>query len=145
MKKLKLFFGRFIRNITNEVINARIEEILVAGTHRDKEILVAGTHRDKEILVAIRELDILGGLMSRKEFVNKLKHTIKLIELRKKWIDASVYKKKGMLEAEMLIDLEKEIMRLYNKAEREDDKKEIARAEGRLEVMEWLKNVEEAK
>ena len=131
MKKLKLLFGRFIRSIVNEVITSRI-----------KEILDAGTRKQKELALVITELDTFGGLMGRKEFIKKLKHAIKLVDLRKKWIDASIYKRKGLSKVEELIELEKEITDLYHKAKREGDKKEIARAEGRLEVIYWIKEDE---
>jgi len=128
MKKLKLLFGRFIKSITEEVINSKIEEILSAGTHKQKELALV-----------ITELDTFGGLMDRKEFIAKLKHAIKLVDLRKEWIDASIYKRKGLPKIEMLIKLEKEAKAEYEKAKREKDKNETLFREGVLNAFEVIK------
>ncbi len=73
--------------------------------------------------------------------MNKLKHKLKLLWLRRKWIIQSVYNTKEFKEARDYLELEKELIDLYHKAKREDDKKEIAKAEGRLEVIDHIKEI----
>jgi len=130
MKKIKLFFGKFIKNIVNEVFTART-----------KEILDAGVSKQAELASAVSELDVYGGLMDRKEFVSKLKHTVKLVELRKEWIEASIYSRKGLPTIEMLIDIEKEIKRKFDIAKRGgvDKKNDAFFAEGGLTAFKLIK------
>lgn len=128
LNKLKLLVGRFMRSIVNEVVNARINDILDAGTSRSNELVAA-----------ISEIDVYGGLLDREEFIKKLKHIIKLIELRKEWIDASIYNSKEASSVEKIIKLEKTAIDAYHEAMRDGEVKEIARAEGRLEVFDRIR------
>jgi len=73
--------------------------------------------------------------------MNKLKHKIKLLWLRRKWVIQSVYNTKEFRDAKFYLTLEKEVDRLFHKAKREGDKKEIAKARGRMEVVKWIKEV----
>jgi len=125
MKKLKLLFGRFFRGIINEVFTART-----------KEILDAGTSRSKDLNLTVTELDTFGGLMNRKEFTAKLKHAIKLVDLRKEWIEASIFNRKGLPTIEVLLDLEKEIRNEYETARRggKDKRSEALLAQGGLDA-----------
>lgn len=127
-KKIKRLLGRSIRSITNEVVDAKVEKILAAGTHKGKDLGLA-----------VSELDVFGGLMGRKEFVSKLKHVIKLVELRKEWIEESIYNRKGFPTIEILINLEKQAKAEYEKAKRERDKKDIFFGEGVLKAFEVIK------
>jgi len=73
--------------------------------------------------------------------MKKFKHKIKLLWLRRKWIIQSVYNTPGFKEAGGFLEFEKEIIELYHKAQRENDKEEIIRGEGRLEVIEFFKEM----
>lgn len=73
--------------------------------------------------------------------INKLKHRLKLLWLRRKWVIQSIWNTKEFKEARDYLELEKDLIELYHKAQREEDKYEIARAEGRLEVIEHLKEI----
>jgi hypothetical protein len=75
--------------------------------------------------------------------MKKIKHKLKLLWLRRKWVIQCVYNTKEFREARDYLELEKELTNLYHKAKREDDKIEIAKAKGRLEVIEHIKNIEE--
>ncbi len=74
--------------------------------------------------------------------MKKLKHKIKLLWLKRKWVIQSVYNTKEFREARDFLELEKEVTRLYHKAKREDDKKEIAKAEGRMEIIDHIKEIQ---
>lgn len=74
--------------------------------------------------------------------IKRLKHLIKLLWLRRKWVIESVYNTKEFKKAKNFLELEKEVKRLYHKAKREGDKMEIAKAKGRMEIVEWLKEIE---
>lgn len=128
MKRIKKVIGRIFRSVVNEAVNSKVDEILNAGTKANKDLNTA-----------ITELDTFGGLMSRKEFIKKLKHTIVLIEKRREWIDSSIYNKKGLPTVESLVELEKDVTELYHKARREDDTTEISKSEGRLEIIDHIK------
>lgn len=132
-QKVKRLLGTFVRGITDEIVNAKIEELLDAGTRKSKHLGLA-----------VSELDVFGGLMSRKEFVSKLKHVIRLVELRKEWIEASIYNRKGLPTIETLLELEKEAKKEYERARRSLDNtrnKELWIAEGSLNAFERIKEV----
>ena len=74
----------------------------------------------------------------------RLKHLVKLVWLKRKWVIQSVYNTEEFKKAKFYLDLEKEVTRLYHKAKREGNKITIARAKGRKEVVGWIKNIEEA-
>ena len=71
--------------------------------------------------------------------MKKLKHKINLLWIRRKWVIQSIYNTPSFKVARFFLELEKEAIKAYHKAKRGDDKKEIARAEGRLEVIELIK------
>ena len=73
--------------------------------------------------------------------MKKLRHRLKLIWLKRKWVIQSVFNTKGFLRARDLLELEKSVQKMYHKAKREDDKKELLKSEGRLEIIKWLKDV----
>jgi len=132
-QKIKRSFGAFVRSITDEMVNAKIEELLAAGTKKSKDLGLA-----------VSELDVFGGLMGRKEFIAKLKHVIKLVELRKEWIEASIYNRKGLPTIEMLLNLEKEAREKYERARRalsDTRNKELWTAEGELAAFKRIKEV----
>ena len=74
--------------------------------------------------------------------MKKIKHKIKLMWLRRKWVIQSIYNTPGFKKAKEYLELEKEVNRLYHQALRGGDKTEIARAEGRVEIVTWLKEIE---
>ncbi len=74
--------------------------------------------------------------------MNKIKHKIKLLWLKRKWVVMSIFNTSEFKKARNYIELNKELINLYHKAKREGDKLEIARAEGRLEVIEHIKKIE---
>ena len=73
--------------------------------------------------------------------MNKLKHKIKLIWLKRKWVIQSVYNTPEFREARDFLELEREVIKLLHKAKRENDKKEITKSEGRLEIIEHIKEI----
>ena len=73
--------------------------------------------------------------------MKRLKHKIKLLWLRRKWVIQSVYNTKEFKQARDFLKLEKEVLDLYHKAKREGDKIEIAKAEGRLEIIKHIKEI----
>ncbi len=73
--------------------------------------------------------------------MNKLKHKIKLLWLKRKWVIQSVYNTKEFREARDFLELEREVIKLLHKAKRENDKKEITKSEGRLEIIEHIKQI----
>lgn len=74
--------------------------------------------------------------------LKRLKHKFKLLWLKRKWVIQSIYNTEDFSRARFYLNLEREVIALYHKAKREADKKEIAKAEGRLEVLEWIKDME---
>ena len=131
LKKLKLLLGRFIKSITNEVVDAKVEDILKAGTGKSKDLGLA-----------VSELNVFGGLMGRKEFISKLKHVIKLVELKKEWIEASIYNRKGFPTIEMLLNLEKESRVRFERARRalgDTRNKEMWTAQGELNTFKIIR------
>jgi len=70
-----------------------------------------------------------------------IKYKLKLLWLKRKWVIQSVYNTPGFKKAKDFMELEKEVTKLYHRALREDDKIEIARAKGRLETIEWAKEI----
>lgn len=77
--------------------------------------------------------------------LKRLKHKLKLLWLKRKWVIQSVYNTKEFKKARDYLELEKEVNRLYHKAKREDDKNEIIKSTGRLEIIEHIKDIEEVK
>ena len=77
--------------------------------------------------------------------MRKLKRKLKLWWLNRRWVIQSVYNTKDFIKAGDYLDLEKDVKRMYHKAKREEDKNEILRCEGRLEIVNWIKNEEEEK
>ena len=69
----------------------------------------------------------------------KLKHRLKLLWLRRKWVIQSVYNNKEFKWAKYFLELEKEIKDLYHKAKREGNKIEISKAKGRIEFIKEIK------
>ena len=74
--------------------------------------------------------------------MKKLKHKLKLLWLRRKWVIQSVYNTEEFKKAKYFLDLEKEVNRLFHKAKREGDKYEIAKSKGRLEAVKWMREAE---
>jgi hypothetical protein len=73
--------------------------------------------------------------------MKKLKHKLKLLWLRRKWVIQSVYNTNEFKRAREFLELEKDLMDLYHKAKRGEDKIEIAKAEGRMEVINFIKDI----
>ena len=73
--------------------------------------------------------------------MKKLKHKLKLLWLRKKWILQSVYNTEEFKKASDLLKVEREWISDYHKAKREDDKLKIAKTEGGLEIIKKIKEV----
>ncbi len=73
--------------------------------------------------------------------MKKLKHKLKLLWLKRKWVIMSVYNTPEFKKANDFLSLEKEVIKLYHKAKRGEDKQEIAKAEGRLEIIEHIKEI----
>ena len=96
---------------------------------------------DKSLELQAQELETLGGLMSQEEIIKRISHLIKLLRAERKWLDESIYNDEQLRDVKQCIELEKKAEELYNKATREDEKdgKEVARAEGRLEMVSWFK------
>jgi hypothetical protein len=73
--------------------------------------------------------------------MKKLKHKLKLLWLRRKWVIQSIYNTKEFREAREFLTLERELDDLYHEAKRSGNKYEIAKAKGRMEVIEHIKEV----
>lgn len=73
--------------------------------------------------------------------MKKIKRKFRLFWLRRKWVIQSVYNTPEFREARDFLELEKDLIKLYHKAKREEDKYEIAKAEGRLEVIDFIKEI----
>ena len=72
----------------------------------------------------------------------KLRRRLQLLWLNRKWVIQSIYNTKNFLRARELLSLEKEMNELYHEAKRGGVTIDIAKAKGRLEVVEWLKEIE---
>ena len=75
--------------------------------------------------------------------MKKLKHKIKLLWLKRKWVIQSVYNTPEFKKARDYLNLEREIIKLHHKAKREKDEKEIHKSKGRMEIIEHIKSIEE--
>jgi len=73
--------------------------------------------------------------------MKRLKHKIKLIWLRRKWVIMSIYNTREFREARDFLELEKEVIDLLHKAKREGNKAEILRSKGRMEIIEHIKEI----
>ena len=71
--------------------------------------------------------------------IRQLRHKIKLLWLKRKWVIQSVYNTKEFSNAKFLLNLEKKAVGSYHEALRGKDSEEIAKAAGRLEVFERIK------
>jgi hypothetical protein len=75
------------------------------------------------------------------KFIKKLKHKLKLLWLKRKWVIQSIYNTKEFREANNFLQLEKDLIDQYHEAKRGEDKIGIAKAKGRLEVIEFIKKI----
>lgn len=73
--------------------------------------------------------------------MKRIKHKIKLLWLKRKWIIQSVYNTKEFKEARDFLELEKEVISLYHEAKRGKDRIEIAKSKGRLEIIKHIKEI----
>jgi len=71
--------------------------------------------------------------------VRKLKHKLKLLWLRRKWVIMCVYNNQDFRKARAVLEIEKEWTDEYHRAKREDNKLKIAKTEGGLKVIEEIK------
>jgi hypothetical protein len=71
--------------------------------------------------------------------MNKLKHKLKLIWLRRKWVIQCVYNTHEYVLTDKLLKIEKKVDKLYHEAKRGGGSASVARAEGRQEVISMMK------
>ena len=91
---------------------------------------------ERKVLMKFRQQKVKELLTFR-----KLIHKLKLMYLRPKWrfqrlMNVALHK----LKLQDLLDLEDELKEMFLDAKRQNKKDEIYRSEGRLEIMEWLKD-----
>jgi len=77
--------------------------------------------------------------------IKRLRHRLKLFWLKRKWVIQCVYNTPEFKKAKDFMDLEKEVTKKYHRALRGEEKLEIAKAEGRMEAISWIKEVKNAK
>lgn len=75
--------------------------------------------------------------------IKRLRHKIKLLWLKRKWVIQSIYNTSEFKKASDYLELEKEVDNMDHKAKREENKDEILRSEGRKEVVDWIKDIGE--
>lgn len=73
--------------------------------------------------------------------MRKLKHKIKLLWLKRKWVIMSIFNTPEFKQARDYLELEREVTKLYHKSKREGDKIEIAKSKGRLEIIKHIKEI----